>query len=116
MSYGFAGAGAGVAEFPKLNCTFGATSDPGNTAYIANLATNATSFSLTYGEFVYLGNNKNGGDCGNADCGITFDGVDGGGGVTGAGSLVSFLQETTPAPRATSIKNATVFFMACYNN
>src|SRR5439155_15094289 len=40
-----------------------------NTAYIQNLATNATSFALTYGEFAYLGANS-----ALSKFGITFDG------------------------------------------
>ncbi len=35
-------------------CT-GSGCSPGNTAYVQDLARNATSFSLTYGEFAYLG-------------------------------------------------------------
>ncbi|MDO8805385.1 MAG: NosD domain-containing protein, partial [Elusimicrobiota bacterium] len=40
-----------------------------NSAYISNLAQNATSFSLTHGEFAYLGANAAG------KYGITFDGA-----------------------------------------
>ena len=53
----------------------GSTGDAGNTAYIANLVTNTTSFNLNYGDFRYLGNNSNGGNCAaldNHDCGISF--------------------------------------------
>ncbi|MFH1723593.1 MAG: right-handed parallel beta-helix repeat-containing protein, partial [Elusimicrobiota bacterium] len=45
------------------------TDTSGNTAYIRNLARNATSFSLEHGEFAYLGANST------SKYGITFDGA-----------------------------------------
>ena len=56
-------------------------SDAGNSAYIENLVTNATSFNLTYGDFQYLGNYN----CATNGCnGIDFDGLDSGPNVTGS--------------------------------
>lgn len=51
----------------------------GNTAYIQNLTKYATSFSLNYGEFNYLGQTS----CTSGKCGISFDGLNGGTGVLG---------------------------------